>query len=103
MASEDLATAGSALRRLAEHPLLRGEFGARIGDALCKLPPESARGAASSLANLRARTAIPGLVELTGCAKDEETRQAAAAALAALTGADPVPETADWKAWLARR
>ncbi len=103
VASDDLATAGSALRRLAEHPLLRRDFGTRIGDALCKLPPETARGAAGALANLRARNAIPGLVDLVGCAKDEETRQAAAAALAALTGADPAPEPAAWKAWLARR
>jgi len=103
VASDDLATASSALREVSAHPLLRADFGARIGGALCSLPPETARGTAQVLSNLGARTAIPGLVELVSCAKDEGTRQAAHAALAALSQVEPVPEPADWRSWLTRR
>lgn len=103
IASDDLATAASALRQVGEHALLRAELGRRIGDALCGLPPPTARLAASVLLNLGARTAVPGLVSLLACTSDEETQKAANTALVGLAGVDLTGERTAWRAWLGRR
>lgn len=86
----------ASLRKLMAHPLGRDRVGEGLCAALDGFEPGAKVIACSALAALGARRAVPALVDLL-VDPTPEVRQAAWAALRALTGAELPPEPQLWE------